>query len=68
MDPGIQPSISNMKQNPNMSPGMQSLGMQQDNFATIILGQSLGYQQFPQLQQQNQQQGLQPYNQNLAQQ
>ena len=57
-----------MTQNPNMSSGMQSLGMQHNNFATMIPGQSMGYQQFPQSQQQNQQQDLQPYNKNLTQQ
>ena len=48
----FQPDITT----PHISPGIQSLGMQQgNNFSTMIPGQNLGYQQFPQSQQPSQQ-------------
>ena len=62
MNQGIQPSFSNVTQNLNMSHGMPSLDMQEDNFTIMIPGQNLGYQQFLQSQQPNQQQSLRPYN------
>ena len=46
MNLGTQSSVSTMTQNPIMAAGMQSLGRQNKHFATMIPGQSMGYQQF----------------------